>query len=464
MPIPTSPLDRTQPPSPGAIQSVSFPPIREESLSNGLRVFIVENHAQPIVNVIMYVRAGSTEDPAQLEGLAAVTSDLLTKGTLTRNALEIAEAIDFVGGSLHAGTSWDATTISIGILTKFLETGLNLLEDVALRPSFPQEELERVKLQRLAAISQAKADAGYLADSLFSRLVFPDHPYGQESSGTEASIEEITTAHIRSFYKDYFGPERSFIVASGDVDPERFLADLESRFGGWSSKSVAKDKYAPEQHLPGTRVALVEKAQAVQSAIRVGHLGIQRNETDFVKLHVLNMLFGGYFNSRINLNLREKHGFTYGARSYFDARMMPGPFVVSTEVSTGVTARAVEEILSEMRRITVEPISAEELEMVKNYVIGSFPLQIETPQQVAARVAAIILYGLPRNYYDTYREIVANLTCEELFAAAKKYLHPNDVTIVVSGNVDAIRSGMEELGPLSVYDMDGKLLASTVAA
>jgi zinc protease len=464
MSIADTKLDRTHPPKPGPVQAVHFPPIREEQLSNGLRVFVVENHAQPIVNVIMYVRAGSTEDPSNLEGLAAVTSDLLTKGTLTRNALEIAEAIDFVGGSLNAGTSWDATTISVGVLTKFLDTGLDLMEDVALRPSFPQEELDRVKLQRLAAISQAKADAGYLADSLFSRVVFPNHPYGQESSGTEASIEEITTDHIRSFYKDYFGPERSFIIAAGDVDPERFVADLEARFGSWHSKSVAKDMYAPEQLLHGTRVAMVEKAQAVQSAIRIGHLGIQRNDPEFVKLHVLNMLFGGYFNSRINLNLREKHGFTYGARSYFDARMMPGPFVVSTEVSTAVTARAVEEILSELRRITVEPISEEELEMVKNYVIGSFPLQIETPQQVAARVAAIILYGLRLDYYDTFRDVVASLSREDLFAAARKHLHPDTVTVVVSGNVDAIRASMEEIAPVSVYDLDGKLLTSTLAA
>jgi len=458
-----STLDRTKPPVPGPMRAVHFPTIDERMLSNGLSVYIVEAHDQPIASVMCYFRTGSTNDPVELPGLASMTSGMLTKGTLSRSAMQIADEIDFVGGSLHSNASWDASTVSIGVLSKFLSTGLDLLEDVLLHPSFPVEELDRLKLQRLAALTQSKAEAGYLADNLFARLVFPDHPYGSDANGTERSIAEISTEAVRQFYHTHYGPEQAFIIAAGDIDPATFIPELESRFGAWKPHTTAKQSYVTQPRVRGIRVALVERDQAVQSALRVGHLGIRRDNPDFIALHVLNMLFGGYFNSRINLNLREKHGFTYGARSQFDTRLMPGPFAVSTEVSTGVTLRAVEEILSELRRITVEMITEEELEMVKNYVIGSFPLQIETPQQIASRMATLILYGLPRNYYDTYRERVAALTREELLRVAREYLHPDDALVVVSGNVDAIRSGLEEIGPVSIYDREGNLIESVAA-
>jgi predicted Zn-dependent peptidase len=449
-------LDRSKPPIPGPLPTVNFPKFREEELSNGLRVFLVENHEQPLVNVSLYVRAGSMHDPALKEGLAAVTTDLITKGTARRNAEQIAEEIDFIGGSLSSNASWDSMTLSTGVLSKFLDKALDLLADVALNPTFPQDELERVRLQRLAALKQAKADAGFLADSQFSRLVFPNHPYGQQASGTETSIAQIGTEDIRKFYNAAFGPNYSFLIAAGDVEPKAFLAQLETLFGAWKpSRGLAMPLFH-EVESKAVSVALVEKPAAVQSAIRVGHTGIARSNADYVVLHVLNMLFGGYFNSRVNMNLREKHGYTYGARSYFDARLYPGPFVVSTEVSTSVTSQSVAEILFELRRITDETISEEELTLVKNYVIGSFPLQLETPQQVASRVATIVAYDLPRDYYDTFRAKVAAITSDDLLAAARKYLHPDHVTIVASGDLSVLKSTMAGFGAMVVYDTDGK--------
>lgn len=449
-------LDRSKPPIPGPLPSVNFPKFREEELSNGLRVFLVENHEQPLVNVSLYVRAGSMHDPSSKEGLGAVTTDLITKGTKRRNAEQIAEEIDFIGGSLSSNASWDSMTLSTGVLSKFLDKALDLLADVALNPTFPQDELERVRLQRLAALKQAKADAGFLADSQFSRLVFPNHPYGQQASGTETSIAQIGTEDIRNFYNAAFGPNYVFLIAAGDVEPKAFLARLETLFGSWKpSRGLAVPLFR-EVEAQKVSVGLVEKLAAVQSAIRVGHTGIARANSDYIALHVLNMLFGGYFNSRVNMNLREKHGYTYGARSYFDARLYPGPFVVSTEVSTSVTSQSVAEILFELRRIIEDEISEEELTLVKNYVIGSFPLQLETPQQVASRVATIVVYDLPRDYYDTFRAKVAALTSADLLAAARKYLHPDRVTIVVSGDLAALKSTMAGFGDMVVYDTDGK--------
>lgn len=449
-------LDRSRPPKPGKLPEVSFPAFIERELSNGLKVYIVENHEQPIVSISLYVRGGSSLDPKDRQGLASITGEMLTKGTGRRSALQIADEIDFVGGSLNSGSSWDANTVSVTVLSKFLGVGLDLLADVALHPSFPTEELERVKLQRLASIKQAKADAGYLADNTFSKLVFGGHAYGHQSGGTEDSVQVLDVADCRAFHERRFGPSESFLIAAGDVNVDQFMDELERLFGPWKTTANLPQIPPPVFETTQSRVALVEKPAAVQSAIRVGHLGVERNHRDYITLYVLNMLLGGYFNSRINLNLRERNGFTYGARSYFDVRLQAGPFAVATEVSTGVTAQAVREIISELRQITSDPVTEEELAMVKNYVIGSFPLQIETPQQVASRVAIIVLYGLERDYYDLYRERVAQLTRDEILLAARKYLHPDRLIIVASGDVNALRGGMSELAPVEVYDQDGK--------
>lgn len=452
-------LDRTRPPKPGKLPEVSFPPFIERTLANGLKVYIVENHEQPIVSVSMYVLGGSSQDPGERQGLASITGEMLTKGTARRTALQIADEIDFVGGSLNSGSSWDANTVSVTVLTKFLPVGLDLLSDVILHPTFPSEELDRVKLQRLASIKQAKADAGYLADTAFSKLVFGDHAYGQQAGGTEQSVEALSVEDVRQFHASQFGVNNAFLIAAGDVHVDQFLATLNDLFGSWSKVSVI-ERHSPKlPEIAASRVALVSKPAAVQSAIRVGHLGIQRNHPDFITLYVMNMLLGGYFNSRINLNLREKNGYTYGARSFFDARVQQGPFAVSTEVSTGVTAAAVREIISELTLLTVEGITDEELAMVKNYVIGSFPLQIETPQQVASRVAMIVLYGLGKDYYDTFRDKVAHLTRDDIKLAAKKYLHPSQLLIVASGDIDSLHNAMAEIAPLEVYDQDGNRIA-----
>lgn len=448
-------LDRSKPPKSGKLPSVTFPAFIERKLKNGLPVYIVENHEQPIASVSIYIRGGSSLDPRDRQGLASITGEMLTKGTAKRSALDIAEEIDFVGASLHSGSSWDANTVSVSSLTKFLPVALEVLSDVLLNPSFPQEELERVKLQRLASIKQAKADAGYLADFMFSQLVFDEHPYGQQSGGTEDSVAALTVDDCRNFHRSTFGPNNAFVIAAGDVDPDAFIAELDRLIPEWQTVNAPEPKQTGTPAASRARVALVEKAAAVQSAIRVGHLGIERNHPDYIALHVMNMLLGGYFNSRINLNLREKNGYTYGARSFFDTRLQAGPFAVATEVSTGVTAQAVREIISELRLITLDPITEDELQMVKNYVIGSFPLQIETPQQVASRVAMIVLYGLEKNYYDLFRDKIARLDRDEILRVAKKYLHPDNLTVVASGDVDALQAAMQDIAPVEIYDQDG---------
>jgi zinc protease len=456
-------LDRTIAPKAAPLPKVSFPPFECDSISNGLDVWTVQNHEQPIVSLSLFFRGGCANDPRDREGLASSVADLLTKGTARRNANQIADEIDFVGGSLSASAGWDAITINVSVLSKYLDVAIDLLADVIQFSTYPEEEIERMRLQRLASLRQAKADAGFLADMVFSTMVFPNHPYGQQPIGTERSIADTSRGDILRFAKNYVNPSSAFMVAAGDIDPHQLRKLLDANLSTWSGSAIPKAHFGNAPMMASRKVGLIHKESAVQSALRVGHVGISRNNPDFIPLSVLNVLFGGYFNSRINLNLREVHGYTYGARSAFDARVAAGPFAVSTEVRTEVTTRAVEEILSEITRLTVEQVPEEELRMVKNYMIGNFPLQIETPQQVAGRVATLVLYGLDRGYWDSYRQKLSTITSVELYRVAQEYLHPSKLAIVASGDVQALEAGMGEFGELNVFNDEGTVIEQPIS-
>ena len=447
-------LDRTRPPQPGPITEIAFPKFITTETANGTPLYLIENHEQPLVSVTLYLRSGSALDTSGKEGLASISAELLTKGTATKTATEIAEAIDFVGGSLGASASWDTTTISTSVLTRYLTTALDLFADVMLNPVFANAELDRAKLQRIAGIKQMKSDPQYLADAMFSKKVFGSHPYALEAGGTEESVPKIDADSAKDHYKKISSPANAFFVIAGDISQSEIQKLLGERIVSWNNIFTAGNVSGNLSSEKKRSVVLIEKPQAVQSAIKIGHIGIARNHKDYTGCFALNMLLGGYFNSRINQNLREKHGFTYGARSFFDARKQTGVFAVSTEVRTEVTARATEEIIKEMALIRTEPVSEDELSMVKKYIIGSFPLSIETPQQVAGRVATLALYDLEHNYYDSFRDKVAALTREDLLQTAKTYLHPDAVTISVSGNAKALAKEMSAFGNVEMYDQN----------
>ena len=447
-------IDRTKPPKPGPESKVKFPSYYEKTLPNGLKVIVIENHEQPIVYVSFVVKSGSTYD-GELPGLASVTAELLTKGTKTRSATQIAEEIDFVGGSLNATASWDATNVSVLVLKKYLGVGIDILQDVVLNPTFPEEEIERVRTQRLASIKQSKAEAGYLAGVRFSKELFAGHPYANESGGNEESIQKVKRDDLVKFYQTHFIPNNSFIIFAGDITPSEALPLVEKYFGGWKKGKNPHREFQTVKDVNQTRVVIVDKPGAVQSAIRIGHLGIERKNKDYVKVYTLNTLLGGYFNSRINMNLRETHGYTYGASSFFDARLYPGPFIISTDVRNEVTDSSIVEIIKELKRIIEEPVPEDELKMAKDYIVGSFPLQIETPAQVASRVMTIEIYGLPKDFYDRFREEVKKITAKDIQETARRYLRPDKLLIVVSGNSKQIKPVLEKFGPVVVYDADG---------
>ncbi len=451
------PLDRSKPPKAGPPKDVKFPDYSEETLPNGLKLIVYEQHELPTVAVSLVIRGGSMNDGAA-PGLASMTGELLTKGTAKRNATAIAEEIEFLGGSLGAGAGWDNSTVSLSILSKYLDKGMEIMADAVLHPAFPAEELDRSREQRLASILQRKANANALAGIQFARAVYGGHPYGKPSDGTEASIKGLTREQIVDFHAKYFLPNNGFIVAVGDVTPKRMRELVSGLFKDWKRASVPGTAFPPIADVAAQKIEVVDKPGAVQSAILVGHVGVERKNPDYIPVTVMNTLLGGYFGSRLNLNLREDKGYTYGARSGFDARLYRGPFSAGAEVRNAVTDSSVAEILKEIGRIRTEPVPQKELDGVKSYLTGMFPIQIETPSQVASRIVAIEMYGLGKGYYNSYNSKIGAVTADDILRVAKKYLHPDKLVIVCAGKADLLKTTLAKFGSVEMFDADGNIL------
>jgi zinc protease len=449
-------LDRSKPPKPGEASRVSFPRFFTREYPSGFKFFVVENHNLPIISVGFVTRGGAVFD-GKLPGLSSLTSELLTKGTKKRTSTEIAETIDFVGGSLSSNSSWDGTEVFASVLSNHLRTGIELLQDIVLHPTFPQEEIDRVKAQRIASIQQMKADPGYLADVQFASVVFGEHPYGNPAGGTEASIKAMSRDDLVAFHRNSCTYNNSFMVFAGDITPEIAEKYVSRYFGKWKLRTYSRLVPPAVSNSMSGRVVIVDKPDAVQSGLRVGGIGLARNDKNYLKAFVMNTLLGGYFSSRINMNLRENHGYTYGGRSILDARILPGIFAVSADVRNEVTGETIREILKELKLIRETLPSKDELEMAKKYLEGLFPIQLETPQQVARRVITLELYDLPKNYYKEYRENISRVTARDIRVSAAKYI-PERLSIVLSGNSKEIRTQLEGFGPVEVVSPDGNKL------
>lgn len=452
-------LDRSKPPLPGPPKDVQFPDYFDTTLPNGINLLVIENNKIPAVSVrLVFKDAGSYHDGDKY-GLASITAEMLTKGTKNRSASKISEEIDFIGGSLSSGSDWDGSYISLSLLKKHLNTGIEVLGDVVLNPVFSADELSRVQEQRLSSLLQSKDDAGSLSDKMFNKVVFAGSPYGHPAEGTEESIKAMTGADLQEFYTANYLAQNLIIAFVGDITKEEAIAITDKYFGKLAAFNTSSESLDPMFEMPtANSVYIVNKPEAVQSNLRIGHVGIARNNPDFIAVSVMNTILGGYFGSRINYNLREKHGFTYGARSYFNPRLVSGDFSVDTDVRSEVTDTSVGLVIEELQRISREEISDDELQTVKNYLTGVFPLQLETANAVASRVINLKLYNLPKDYYSKYISAINSLTKQDILNAAKKYIHPGNLYIVISGDAGKIKDKLNKFGDVKVYDADGKQL------
>ena len=456
--------DRSAPPPLGPPPILNLPEVQEFELSNGARVVLMEKHNVPLVQVNLVVKAGSAFDPLTAPGLASVTADMLDEGAGTHDALELADEIDFLGADLRTSANDHDITIALHTPRDRLELALQLMADVALRPTFPEEELERQRIQRLTTLLQWRDRPGAIATASFAQTLYGEsHPYGLPSLGTEASLRSFTVEDLRSFHEAYFHASNAVFIVVGDITADVITASLETLFGTWEAKDSPSMSWPEAKQVQGREVYLVDKPGAAQSEIRIGRIGVPRLTEDYYALVVMNTILGGSFASRLNQNLREEHGYTYGARTRFDFNVLPGPFVASAAVQTDVTDKALVEFMKELNGI-LEPVSDEELTRARNFVALRFPSRFQRVATIASQIGQVELYGLPDDYFATYVERILAVTKEDVLRVAREYVDPDKVAIIVVGDREVIEDGVRalDLGPLHVLSIEDVLGAAPV--
>ena len=452
--------DRTRPPQLGPPPQLDLPTIQKRTLSNGLPVWIVEAHEVPVVQVNLVVLAGSGDDPAERFGLASLTAAMLDEGAGSRSALEIADAIEFLGAALGTTSSFDASAIRLNVPVDKLQDALPVMADVALRPTFPGEELNRLRQERITALIQARDEPESIAPMAFARLLYgPAHRYGIGATGTQATLKAMAVADLKSFHASFYQPSSSTLVVVGDVTADAAVGQLEKHFGAWKGGSPVKRAGVPAaSQRPRGEIVVVDYPGAEQSQIRLGWIGVARDTPDYFVLQVLNTILGGSFTSRLNQNLREQHGYAYGAGSRFDARLAPGPFFAAAGVQTDKTAEALREFFNELNGIT-KPVPEDELNKAKNYIVLGFPSEFESTGDLSARLEELITYKLPDSYFEQYVPRIRAVTSADVQKAAARYVQPSRFTVVVVGDRKVIEAGIRalDLGPVRVIPVDEAL-------
>lgn len=456
--LPAQAPDRLKPPAVGSAPALTLPSIQKRQLSNGLPVWIVELHEVPVAQVNLVVLSGTADDPVGKFGIASLTTAMLTEGAGTRSSLEIADAVDFLGADLGASSGFDSSAIRLHVPVARLAEALPIMADVAMRPTFPREELERQRQQRLTNLIQARDDPSTIAGLTFARLLYGStHRYGTAAMGTNETIRAFTVDDLRSFYASAFRPDNATLLVVGDVTPDAVLKLLEASFGSWKAPAGAPARATlPDAAQHATRtVYLVDKPGAPQSQIRIGWIGVPRSTPDFFPLQVLNTILGGAFSSRLNLNLREKHGYTYGAASSFDMRLTAGPFSAMAGVQTDKTKESLQEFFNELNGI-LQPVPPDELTRAKNYVALRFPGGFETTGDISRRLEDAITYRFPDDYFSSYVRRIQAVTAADVQRVAKKHLDPSKLAVVVVGDGKTIEAGIAtlKLGPAKTLTID----------
>ncbi|MDT7542934.1 MAG: zinc protease [Acidobacteriota bacterium] len=449
-------------PKPKPDPKLTLPRIQRHKLSNGLEVLIVEHHELPVVNMNLVIKSGAAADPNDRAGLASLAADMLDEGTKTRNSLDISNQLSSIGARLFTGASWDSSNVNLLTLTRHLDRALDIFSDVLLNPSFPDTDLSRLRAQRNVGLQQRRDDANSIAGTVYSSLLYGrNHPYGHPQNGDEASIKAMTGADVRGFYETYYRPNNAALIVSGDVTPATIIPRLEKALGAWRPANVpAVNVSAPGQDLGKTRIYLVDRPGAAQSVIQIGQIGVSRSTPDYFPLLVMNSMLGGAFVSRINLNLREDKGYTYGARTGFDYRRGAGPFTASAGVQTAVTKESVYEFMKELRGVRGGiPITQKELDYQKQAIIRGYPRGFETPEQIARQLSALVLYDLPDDYFNNYLSRVQAVSLADVQRVAQKYLDPDHMAILVVGDRKVIEPGLRSLGDIgsiTILDAEGR--------
>jgi len=431
-------------------------------MPNGMGVVVAPVTKLPVVTLAMVVDAGAVCDPAGREGLAQLTTRLLLEGTTTSDGAELTERLESLGASVDAVADWDSAVLTMSALSDNLEPAFAIMAEVLRTPAFSEREVDRLKAERQAELLQLRAEPRGLADELFTRFLYePASRYAKPEGGTEETVQAITRSDVASFFRARYVPAGTTLIVVGDVTTDRVKQVIESVFGDWQGAPSLSQTSSDKPARSDRAIHLVVKEDAPQSELRIGHVAIPRGHPDYFKVVVMNAILGGLFNSRINLNLREKHGYTYGAFSALYWRRQAGPFEVSTAVKSDVTEPAAREVLSEIERIRREKVSDEELSLATSYLDGVFPIRYETTAAIAAALVVAVTNALPEDYFTTYRQRVRSVTTDDVLRAAQQHLHPENLQMLVVGDPAAVRAPLAASGfaGLQMYDAQGRLIA-----
>jgi zinc protease len=444
---------RDTPPKPGPQPVLTLPQPAEFALRNGLKIYLVEAHELPVITVSFLTLAGNEANPLQKPGVAGFAAAMLNQGTQSRSAEQIAADIDRLGATFHAAASQDNAAVTVSALSNVADPALNLLSDVSLHPVFAPKEVERIRQSRLTTLLQLRDQPIQVALEVADRALFgKDSPYGYPVIGTEESVKAISQEDLATFWKTRSFPGNSALVFTGDITKEEARSLAEKYFGSWSVSGVASRPPSPPAP-PTRKVILVDKPGAPQTAIFAAGLGVPRSNPDYATIETVNAMVGGLFSSRINMNLREQHGYTYGARSLFQYHRGTGPFLVYASVRTDVTAPAVNELFKELNGLRTNPLTAAELKMSKDSIVRGLPGDFETVELTAERVGDIFIYDLPLDYLRAYPAKVEAVSTEQAAAIANRYFHPENMLLIAVGDKSKIQPGIEklDLGPIEEW-------------
>ena len=450
--------DRSHPPQLGPAPALHLPQIQKRQLANGLPVWLVELHEVPVAQVNLVVFAGSANEPGKKYGAASLTAAMLEQGAGSRSALEVADAIDYLGADLSSSSGFDSSAVRLHVPVARLAEALPIMADVALRPTFPKDELERQRQQRLTSLLQGRDDPSTIASVTFARVLYgPEHRYGIPTFGTAETIKAFTVDDLKSFYAAIYRPDNAALLVVGDVTADKAVPLLESNFGAWKPPAGAKPAQTlPQADEPAARqIYLVEKPGAPQSQIRIGWIGVPRATPDYFPIQVMNTILGGSFSSRLNMNLREQHGYTYGASSGFDMRASAGPFTASAGVQTDKTSESLTEFFNELNGI-LKPVPAEELSRAKNYIALRYPGGFETTGDISRRLEDALVYHLPDDYFSSYVQKIQAVTAADVQRIAQKYIAPGRFAVVVVGDEKTVEPRIQalNLGPIKRLTVD----------
>jgi zinc protease len=433
-------------PTPGTPRPYDFPEVQRTRLPNGLSLVIANLPGRPLVSASLVLRNGAGDEPDGDAGATVLAARALTEGTERYEAIALVEASERLGASIHADAGWDAMSIGIDVPATRLEAALELLAEVALHPTFPAAEVDRLRDERLNDLLQAEADPRRRADEAYSATIYTTgSPYRRPSGGTKDTVEHLDPSHLRAAYQRGLDPARATLIVGGDLAGIDLPAITERLFGAWGAsfgagptglvvaEGAVKERFVRVLHRPGS----------VQTEIRIGHIGLPRRIPDFYALSVMGAILGGLFNSRLNTKLREEKGYTYGAGAGFDLRRAAGPFAARAAVNTEVTVPAIVDILAELERMRDTAVSDAELKAARDFLVGVFPLRFETPGPVVGALASLVVHELPDDELARYRPAIEAVTAEAVQKAARDHIRPDAMAIVLVGDADAFGADLE---------------------